>query len=42
MPGPAGRRYRRITGYPEGESVTPLAAPHASIVVSDLLPPLMG
>jgi Uma2 family endonuclease len=36
---PRGSRYRSVTIYREGETVTALAAPHASIAVSDLLPP---
>jgi Uma2 family endonuclease len=36
---PRGARYRSLTVYPEGESLTPLHAPHAAIAVSDLLPP---
>jgi Uma2 family endonuclease len=37
---PAGSRYRSRTISREGEVLTPVAAPHASIRVSDLLPPL--
>jgi Uma2 family endonuclease len=37
---PAGTRYRSATVYGEHEIVTPLAAPHASIRVADLLPPV--
>jgi Uma2 family endonuclease len=36
---PSGLRYRSITVYVEHESVTPLAAPRASVPVRDLLPP---
>lgn len=36
---PAGARYRSLTIYTEEEAITPLAAPHASVRVSDLLPP---
>jgi Uma2 family endonuclease len=37
---PSGARYRSVTLYREPEVVTPLAAPHASLSVSDLLPPV--
>jgi Uma2 family endonuclease len=36
---PAGARYRSVTVYGEQETIAPLAAPHASVRVSDLLPP---
>ena len=36
---PAGARYRSVTVYTEEEGIIPLAAPHASVRVSDLLPP---
>jgi Uma2 family endonuclease len=36
---PAGARYRSITVYGEDEVATPLAAPHATLGVNDLLPP---
>jgi Uma2 family endonuclease len=36
---PSGARYRSVTICGEQEMVTPLATPHASIRVSDLLPP---
>lgn len=36
---PAGARYRSVTIYGEHDVVTPLAAPHATVPVSDLLPP---
>lgn len=39
---PAGSRYRSVTGYSEQETVTPLAAPHATLRVADLLPPPTG
>jgi Uma2 family endonuclease len=35
---PSGARYRSLTVYGEQETVTPLAAPQASVRVSDLLP----
>jgi Uma2 family endonuclease len=35
---PAGARYRSVTVYGEQEAIAPLAAPHASVRVSDLLP----
>ena len=37
---PSGARYRSITIYREDEAVTPLTAPHDSVRVSDLLPPV--
>jgi Uma2 family endonuclease len=37
---PAGARYRSVTVHREPEAVTPLAAPQASVRVSDLLPTL--
>jgi Uma2 family endonuclease len=37
---PAGARYRGVTVHSEHEAVIPLAAPDASVRVSDLLPPL--
>jgi Uma2 family endonuclease len=37
---PVGSRYRSVTVHSEHEAVTPLAAPHAFVRVSDLLPPL--
>lgn len=37
---PSGARYRSMTVYGEHEAVIPLAAPHAFVRVSDLLPPL--
>jgi Uma2 family endonuclease len=37
---PSGSRYRSVSIYSETESVASLAAPHASVLVSDLLPPL--
>jgi Uma2 family endonuclease len=39
---PSGSRHRSVTVFGESESVTPLAAPHASILVSDLLPPRLS
>src|SRR5205807_2316994 len=36
---PAGARYRSVTVYTEEEATLPHAAPHASVRVSDLLPP---
>ena len=36
---PTGSRYRSITVLSEEDTVTPLAAPHTTLRVSDLLPP---
>jgi Uma2 family endonuclease len=36
---PAGSRYRSVTVYQEGDTITPMAAPHVTVRVSDLLPP---
>lgn len=36
---PSGLRYQSVTFYNEQETVTPLAAPHGSVRVADLLPP---
>jgi len=35
---PLGYNYRSVTRHTEEESISPLAAPHASITVADLLP----
>jgi Uma2 family endonuclease len=35
---PIGSRYRSIIVYPDQETLAPLAAPHAAVHVSDLLP----
>jgi Uma2 family endonuclease len=37
---PAGSRYRSVTVYREGDTVTPLAAPQAAVRVSELLLPI--
>lgn len=37
---PARSRYSTIIVYGEQEALTPLAAPHASVGVADLLPPM--
>jgi Uma2 family endonuclease len=37
---PRGARYRSLAILAEGAALTPLYAPHATIAVSDLLPPL--
>lgn len=37
---PSGSRYLSVVSYGEGDSITPLVAPHAAIRVSELLPPL--
>jgi Uma2 family endonuclease len=36
---PTGSRYRSVTILSEEDTVTPLAAPHTTLRVSDLLPP---
>jgi Uma2 family endonuclease len=35
---PGGSRYKRITKHTESETVTPLGAPGAAVLISDLLP----
>jgi Uma2 family endonuclease len=37
---PAASGYRSVASFSEGESVSPLAAPHAAVAVTSLLPPL--
>jgi Uma2 family endonuclease len=37
---PSGARYHSATIYREPAAITPLAAPHAAVLVSDLLPPV--
>jgi Uma2 family endonuclease len=39
---PARSRYRTTIVYGADEGVTPLAAPHATVRVADLLPPVVG